>query len=154
MRMTSSLLKTVDEIDFLILPSPVLIDHYLPMKIAAIGSRILLGLAFVAFGLFPFLTSLPQPPPPPGLAGEYIKVFVASHYAQVIGAMQLLSGLMLLSGKFVPLGLTILAAILFNIWAFHLLMEPAGMVPGAIATVLWAIVFWSYRERFDGILRA
>jgi putative oxidoreductase len=71
----------------------------------------------------------------------------------VIGAMQLLSGLMLLSGKFVPLGLTILSAILFNIWAFHLLMEPAGIVPGAVATLLWAVVFSRYRESFAGILR-
>ena len=124
------------------------------MKIATIVSRILLGLAFVVFGVFPFLTWLPQPPPPPGLAGDYVKVFIASHYAQVIGAMQMLSGLMLLSGKFVPLGLTILAAILFNIWAFHLLMEPAGIVPGAIATLLWAVVFWSYRQRFSGVLSA
>jgi uncharacterized membrane protein YphA (DoxX/SURF4 family) len=123
------------------------------MKIATLICRILLGLAFVVFGVFPFLTFLPQPPPPPGLAGDYVKVFTASHYAQVIGAMQLLSGLMLLSGKFVPLGLTILAAILFNIWAFHLLMEPASVLPGAVATLLWAIVFWSYRDRFDGILR-
>jgi hypothetical protein len=123
------------------------------MKIAIIVARIILGLAFVVFGLFPFLTFLPQPPPPPGLAGDYIKVFIASHYAQVIGAMQFLSGLMLLTGKFVPLGLTILAAILFNIWAFHLLMEPAGIIPGAVATLLWAVVFWGYRDRFAGILR-
>ena len=124
------------------------------MKIATIIARILLGLAFVVFGVFPFLTFLPQPPPPPGLAGDYVKVFIASHYAQVIGVMQFLSGLMILSGKFVPLGLTILAAILFNIWAFHLLMEPAGIIPGAVATLLWGIVFWSYRERFAGILSA
>jgi putative oxidoreductase len=81
------------------------------MKLATAIARILLGLAFVVFGLIPFLTFLPQPPPPPGLAGDYVKVFTASHYAQVVGAMQLLSGLMLLSGKFVPLGLTILGAI-------------------------------------------
>ena len=123
------------------------------MKIATIVARMLLGLAFAVFGLFPFFTFLPQPPPPPGLAGDYVKVFTASHYAQVIGVMQLLSGLMLLSGKFVPLGLTILGAILFNIWAFHLLMEPAAIGPGAIATLLWAIVVWRYRESFAGILK-
>ncbi|SRR5579864_747766 len=124
------------------------------MKIATIIVRTLLGLAFVVFGVFPFLTFLPQPPPPPGLAGDYVKVFTASHYAQVIGAMQLLSSLMLLTGKFVPLGLTILAAILFNIWAFHLLMEPAGIGPGVVATLLWIVVFWRYRNRFAGILSA
>jgi putative oxidoreductase len=124
------------------------------MKIAVIICRTLLGLAFVVFGVFPFLTFLPQPPPPPGLAGDYVKVFTASHYAQVVGAMQLFGGLMLLSGKFVSLGLTILGAILFNIWAFHLLMAPASILPGAVATLLWAFVFWSYRDRFAGILSA
>jgi uncharacterized membrane protein YphA (DoxX/SURF4 family) len=124
------------------------------MKIATIIARTLLGLAFVVFGVFPFLTFLPQPPPPAGLAGDYVKVFTASHYSQVIGAMQILSGLMLLTGKFVPLGVTILAAILFNIWAFHLLMDPAGIVPGAVATLLWVVVFWRYRDRFGGLLQA
>jgi hypothetical protein len=123
------------------------------MKIATLICRILLGLAFVVFGIIPFLTFLPQPPPPPGLAGDYVKVFTASRYAQVIGAMQLLSGLMLLGGKFVPLGLIILGGILFNIWAFHLLMAPASIGPGVIATLLWAVVFWSYRDRFAGVLR-
>jgi putative oxidoreductase len=123
------------------------------MKITTIVVRTLLGLVFVVFGLIPFLTFLPQPPPPPGLAGDYVKVFTASHYAQVVGAMQLLSGSMLLSGKFVPLGLTILGAILFNIWAFHLLMAPASVPPAVIATLLWAFLVWTYRDRFAGILR-
>lgn len=123
------------------------------MKIATIIVRSLLGLAFVVFGVFPFLTFLPQPPPPPGLAGDFIKVFIASHYAQVIGAMQFLSGLMLLTGKFAPLGLTILGAIVFNILAFHILMEPAGLGPGIVVTLLWAFLVWRYRAAFAGILQ-
>ena len=123
------------------------------MKIAATIARIILGLAFVVFGLNCFLNFIPQPPPPPGLPGDYIKVFVASHYIYAVGAMQLLSGLLLLIGRFIALGLTILAAILFNIWAFHLLMAPEGIGPGLIATVLWLLVFWQHRDRFAGILK-
>jgi len=78
-----------------------------PMKIATIIARVLLGLAFVVFGLNFFLNFIPAPPPPPGLAGDYFKVFAASGYTHVVGAMQLLSGLLLLIGRFVPLGLTI-----------------------------------------------
>jgi putative oxidoreductase len=122
------------------------------MKIAIIIVRILLGFAFVFFGSNFFLHFLPTPPPPPGLAGDYIKVFVGSGYANVIGAMQLLCGLLLLIGRFVPLGLTILAGIIFNILAFHILMEPHGIGPGIIVTCLWAFLVWSYRERFAGIL--
>lgn len=124
------------------------------MKIATIIARLLLGLAFTVFGLNFFLNFIPQPPPPPGLAGDFVKVFAASHYLYAVGAMQLLSGVLLLIGRFVPLALTILAAMLYNIWTFHLLMDPAGIVPGAVATLLWAIVFWNYRERFAGTLSA
>jgi putative oxidoreductase len=123
------------------------------MKIATVIVRILLGFAFVFFGSNFFLHFLPTPPPPPGLAVDYIKVFVGSGYANVIGAMQLLCGLLLLIGRFVPLALTILAGIIFNILTFHILMEPSGIGPGVVATLLWAFLVWGYRDRFAGILQ-
>src|SRR5881409_4424302 len=89
------------------------------MKIATIIARILLGLMFVVFGLNFFLNFIPAPPPSPGLAADYFKVFAASRYMYVVGALQLLSGLLLLIGRFVPLALTILAAMIFNILVFH-----------------------------------
>src|SRR5437879_5785848 len=110
------------------------------MKILTIIVRTVLGLAFTIFGLNFFLNFIPQPPPEPGLAGDFLKVFIASHYLYAIGAMQLLGGLLLLIGRFVPLGLTILAAMLYNIWAFHITMAPAPaqFAPAIIATLLWA----------------
>jgi len=67
--------------------------------------------------------------------------------------MQLLSGLLLLIGRFVPLGLIIFGAIIFNIWAFHILMAPEGFPPAIVVTLLWAFLVWRYRESFTGILR-
>jgi putative oxidoreductase len=122
------------------------------MKILSIIARVLLGLAFTFFGANLVFHFLPMPPPPPGLAGDYSKVFAASGLMSAIGAMQLLSGVLLLIGRFVPLALTILAAIIFNILAFHILMDQSGIGPGIIATVLWVFLFWQYRERFSGIL--
>jgi putative oxidoreductase len=124
------------------------------MKIATVIARILLGLMFVIFGSNFFLNFIPMPPPPPGLAGDYFRVFAASGYMYVVGAMQLISGLLLLIGRFVPLALTILAAMIFNIWTFHILMNPEGLFPMAIlAVVLELFLVWSYRDRFAGILR-
>ena len=123
------------------------------MKIATIIVRILLGLAFAFFGSNFFFHFIPTPPPPPGLVGDYIKVFVASGYADVIGAMQLLCGLMLLIGRFVPLALTILGGVIFNILAFHILMDPRGIGPGIVVTLLWLFLVWNYRAAFAGILR-
>jgi len=123
------------------------------MKILTIVVRILLGLMFVVFGSNFFLKFIPAPPPQ-GLAGDYFKVFAASGYMYVGGALQLLSGLLLLIGRFVPLALTILAAMIFNIWTFHILMNPEGLVPMAIIVlVLELFLVCSYRDRFAGILR-
>jgi uncharacterized membrane protein YphA (DoxX/SURF4 family) len=124
------------------------------VKTATVIARILLGLMFIVFGSNFFLNFIPMPPPPPGLAGDYFKVFAASGYMYVVGAMQLLSGLLLLIGRFVPLALTILAAMIFNIWTFHILMNPQGLFPMAILImVLELFLVWSYRDRFAGILR-
>jgi len=123
------------------------------MKIAAIIVRTLLGLAFAFFGSNFFFHFMPTPPPPPGLVGDYIKVFVESGYANVIGALQLVCGLLLLIGRFVPFALTILGGIIFNILAFHILLDPAGIGPGIVVTLLWAFLVWRYGERFAGILR-
>jgi putative oxidoreductase len=123
------------------------------MRILTIIARILLGLVFVVFGSNAFLHFLPMPPLPQGVTGEYLHAFFASGYVYVIGAFQVIGGLLLLIGRFVPLGLTILAAIIVNIWAFHLLMAPEGLPPAVVVTVLELFLVWSYRDRFAEILR-
>jgi putative oxidoreductase len=123
------------------------------MKIVTIIARVLLGLIFVVFGSNAFLRFLPMPPLPQGVTGEYLHAFFASGYVYVIGGFQVVGGLLLLIGRFVPLGLTILAAIIVNIWAFHLLMAPEGLPPAVVVTILELFLVWSYRDRFAGILR-
>ena len=124
------------------------------MKIATVIVRVLLGLAFAFFGSNFFFHFIPAPPPPAGLVGDYIRVFVESGYANVIGALQLLCGLCLLIGRFVPLALTILGGIIFNILVFHILMDPKGIGPGIVVTLLWLFLVSQYRAAFAGILRS
>ena len=123
------------------------------MKILTIIARVLLGLIFVFFGSNGLLHFLPMPPLPQGVAGEYLHSFFASGYVYVISSFQVVGGLLLLIGRFVPLGLTILGAIIVNIWTFHLLMAPEGLPPAVVVTILELFLVWSYRDRFAGILR-
>ena len=123
------------------------------MKIATTILRLLFGLAFTVFGLNFFLNFIKQPPPS-GLALDYFKVMAASHYLYVIGAMQLLSGLLLLIGKFVPLALTILAGMLFNIVTIHVLMAPEGLPMAFVFVAIELFLVWRYREAFAPLLRA
>jgi uncharacterized membrane protein YphA (DoxX/SURF4 family) len=123
------------------------------MKIASIIARFLLGLMFAVFGLNGFLHFIPQPPPTNPLALQFLGAVSASHFAAFFFAVQVLGGLLLLSGFFVPLGLTLLAAEIYNILAFHLTLSP-GIAPGLVACALWVVVFLQYRENFNGILSA
>jgi len=123
------------------------------MKIVTIIARLLLGLTFLVFGSNAFLHFLPMPPLPQGSAGLYLRAFFESGYVYVIGALQVIGGLLLLSGRFVPLGLTILGAIIFNILVFHTLMAPEGFPPALVVTVLELFLVWRYRDAFAGLVR-
>ena len=94
-----------------------------------------------------------MPPPPQGLAGDYVRVFIASGYAYVVAILQIIGGLLLLIGRFVPLGLTILGAIIVNILIFHTLMAPEGFAPALVVTLLELFLVWRYRTAFTGLVR-
>src|SRR5271167_3291806 len=124
------------------------------MKITSIVARYLLGLIFTVFGLNGFLNFIHQPPPANPLAIQFFVAISTSHFAAFFFAVQLIGGLLLLSGFFVPLALTLLAAELYNILAFHLTLAPASIAPALVASVLWVLVFLQYRNSFNGLLAA
>ena len=124
------------------------------MRMIAIVARYLLGLIFTVFGLNGFLNFIHQPPPANPLANQFFVSVSESHFAAFFFAIQLLAGLLLLSGYFVPLALTLLAAELYNILAFHVTLAPASIAPALLASVLWVLVFLQYRKSFNGIFGA
>jgi magnesium-transporting ATPase (P-type) len=77
-----------------------------------------------------------------------------SHFAEFFFVIQVAGGLLLLSGYYVPLALTLLAAEIYNILAFHLTLAPASIPPALVAAVLWVLVFVQYRASFQEILAA
>jgi len=124
------------------------------MKIVSIIARYLLGLIFAVFGLNAFLHFIHEPPPPNPLALQFLIAVSSSHFAAFFFAVQLIGGLLLLSGYFVPLALTLLGAELYNILAFHLTLAPASIPPALLASVLWMLVFLQYRASFKHVLAA
>jgi putative oxidoreductase len=117
------------------------------MKIAALIARILMGLAFIVFGLNGFLHFIPSGPMPTGIAGQFVGALIASHYFLVIAALQILGGVLLLVNRYVALGLVILAPIIVNIFFFHALMAPSGLPQAIVVIILWGIVAarnWQY----------
>jgi hypothetical protein len=124
------------------------------MKIAATIARYLLGLMFLVFGSNNFLSFIPMGQMPAGLAGQFLTALMAAHYFYVVGAIMVISAVLFLANRFVGLGLTLLAPVLFNILVFHLLMNPGGIGMGAFATLLWLLVGWEHRIVFARLFAA
>ena len=121
------------------------------MKIASTIARYLIALVFIVFGLNGFLHFLPMKPPSSDLAMQFFTVMSASHYLVVVFALQLIAGVLFLFPRTVPLALIIAGPLIVNILLFHGLMDPGGIVPGLIVTVLWFVIFWQFRAAFDRI---
>jgi putative oxidoreductase len=124
------------------------------MNRVSLIARYLLGLLFTIIGLNGFFHFLPMPPPANPLALEYLTVLTASHYMVLIFLLQLIAGLLLLANRFVPLALTLLAGVLFNILLYHITMDPKGIGLGIFATILWLLTFPAHRVHFRPILNS
>src|SRR5215470_13274251 len=123
------------------------------MKIATIIARSLLGVIFVVFGSNMFLHFIPIPPPPEGPARDFMTALFVSHYLYIVGASQVAGGVLLLTGRWAPLGLTLLGPVIVNILAFHALMAPAGLGMATVVSALALFLVWRYRENFAGLVR-
>jgi putative oxidoreductase len=122
------------------------------MKITTVIARFLLGLIFLIFGLNGFLHFLPSTLPS-GTAGQFVGALFVSHYLVVVFVLQIVSAILLLTNRYVPLALVLLGPIIVNILLFHLLMAPSGLALAIVVMVLWILVFLSVRSAFAGLLQ-
>jgi len=61
---------------------------------------------------------------------------------------------MLLTNRFVPLALALLAPIIVGIITFHIAMQPATIGPGIVVLAMELYLAWAYRGAFQSMLRA
>jgi putative oxidoreductase len=123
------------------------------MKIAVMIARILLGAIFVFFGLNIYFHYLPAPPMPPSPLERFSTVMAETHYMHVIAVFQVVPGILLLFNRYVPLALTLLGPVIFNIILTHTLMQPQGLPPGIVTLLLWLLIYWRVRPAFAGIFQ-
>ncbi len=123
------------------------------MKIASTISRYLLGLVFFVFGLNHYFNFIPTGPMPTGVAGQFVAAMMQSHYIWVVAFFEVVSGILLLVNRYVPLALTVLGPIIVNILIVMILMTPKGLPIGIVITILWLLVFLRVRSAFTGIFQ-
>jgi hypothetical protein len=93
-------------------------------------------------------------PMPTGDAGTYLGILFVHHFLPVVATLQVVGGVLLLVGRFVPLGLVLLGPVVVNILLYHLLLEPTGAGPGVLAAILELFLIYGYRKSFRGLFDA
>ena len=123
------------------------------MKVVTIIARVLLGLVFVVFGSNAFLHFIPMPPME-GPAGAFIGAMAGTGYLKVVAALQVAGGALLLLGRYVPLGLTLLGPVIVNILLFHNFLERSGLPMALVVAALALFLLWRHRTSFAGLVQA
>jgi uncharacterized membrane protein YphA (DoxX/SURF4 family) len=115
--------------------------------------RVLLGLIFLLFGLNGFLNFMPAPKDLPPDIITVSTALMKGGYLTVVSGAELIVALLLLTNRFVPLALALLAPIIVGILTFHIAIAPATIVPGIIVLVMELFLAWAYRGAFRPMLR-
>ncbi len=113
--------------------------------------RILLGLVLVIFGankFFNFMPAMEMPKP----AGNFMMAMMATGYMlKLVGATEVVVGLLLITKKWMPFALVVLAPISVNMVFFHLALAPAGIGPAAIVTIINILLIYDNWDKYKGL---
>jgi hypothetical protein len=121
------------------------------MRWAALIARVLVGLPFGVLGLAYFVPFLPMEQPPlPDRAAAFAGALAATGYMTVVKVLEIVGGLLVLSGRYAPVGLVLVTPVAVNIALFDLLLVGKPAL-GVVLTVLCAFLIWYYRRHFAGV---
>jgi uncharacterized membrane protein YphA (DoxX/SURF4 family) len=122
-------------------------------RFAPSAARLLLGVVLFVFGLNGFLQFLPMPPAPEK-AMSFLGALIATGYMfPLIKSVEVICGALLLSNRFVPLALAVVAPNVVNIVLFHAVLAPVGLPVALFVLALELFTAWSYRDAFAPMLR-
>ena len=116
--------------------------------------RVVLGLMLVLTGLNKFFHFMPTPPGTPELQA-FLHALVASGYLMaLVGGLESVVGVMLVTDRFVPLALLLLTPISVNIVLAHAVLDPSGIAPGALVAALNLALCFAYRDHYLPLLES
>lgn len=120
------------------------------MKKVTLIARLLLGSIFFASGIAFFFTT---PPPIQGAMADFFKGLMATGYFfYLLKATEIMGGLLLLTGRWVPLALVVLAPIILNIFMVNAFMMPQGL-PLAIVLGVLEIYLAFFSAQYSPMIR-
>lgn len=116
-------------------------------------ARIVLGSILLAFGLNYFVHFLPEMDMSEQGIGFLIALLETGYVFPVIKTVEIVAGVLLIAGAFVPLALTLVAPVIVNIALYHLYLDSNGWWIAATVTLLEVFLAVAYRDAFKGLFQ-
>jgi hypothetical protein len=69
----------------------------------------------------------------------------------LMGAIEVIVGLLLILNKWVPFALILLAPLAVNMIVFHLKLAPAGIGPAALVTILGIVLIYANWDKYKAL---
>ena len=114
--------------------------------------RILLGIFVLVFGINKFAHFMPTPEGMSPDALSYFSSLTVSKTMAVVGLVEILAGLALLTNKFGALMSLILMSISFNAVLFHATLDPGNIAGSLVLLVLNIAVLMGYKDSYKDLL--
>ena len=118
----------------------------------AFGSRVLLGLLLISGGVTALLPENPVSNLPPEGVRFLQLLHETGYLLHALAATEIGVGVLLLSGRFLPLALVALAPLFVNFVLYHVFVRFDPIETGLIAGVLYGHLVYVHRDRFAGLL--
>lgn len=123
------------------------------MKYPVLIARLILGLIFVVFGMNGFLQFIPMPPMSPEVTAFMTALMNTGFIFPIVKGIEVLAGVMILSGFWLPLALILLSPILVVITGHHFMIAHDGYPMVIVILVLHCLLAWNYRAAFAPLFK-
>ncbi len=109
-------------------------------------SRYILGTILVVFGLNGFHTFIPVPPMAIE-AQQFMTALIETGYMLYLWkSIEVISGILLLTNRYICFALLIFLPVAVNIFCFHLFLDPKSIVVGSIVLGLTLFLLMPYQS--------
>jgi len=113
--------------------------------------RIILGLVLIIFGANKFGHFLPDFQVE-GEAADFLSALTNAGYWPILGLLEILVGLLLVTNKWIGFALVVVAALATNFLIFHIKYDLAGSPPALLVSILTVALIYGNWGRFKSLL--
>lgn len=123
------------------------------MEKIALISRVILGLVFFIFGLNGFFHFIPVPQAPEQASQFMLAIIKTGYLMPLIKVVEVISGLGLLTGLFIPLCLVLITPVLINIFLFNLVLNPSAFWMNIVITIPYLFLLIKNYKQLSPLLK-